>query len=105
METEYQELKAFKAQVEEKEKDALIERFYMISDNDKKDIVENKANYTLEEIEAKLSVIYTKIKLIEEEAKNEDSNKEDVVLTYTLTDNTDSLPDWVKAVREVEENL
>lgn len=53
----YNELVAFKNDVEDKEKDALIAQFSMLSDEDKKDVMENKRNYSLEDIEAKLAVI------------------------------------------------
>jgi len=43
--------------VENSRKDALIAEFYMLSDEDKKDVIENKTKYTLDEIKAKLSVI------------------------------------------------
>ena len=110
MEQECTELRAFKADIEDKEKDALIGRFYMLDAEDKKDIIDNKAQYTLSEIESKLSVIYTKQKLAEELASQEKAseNEDTTVLTYNLTETAadiDNLPDWVKAVREVEESL
>lgn len=101
--TEYTALKEFKAEVENKEKDALIERFYMLDEADKKDIIENKAKYSLEDIEAKLSIIYTKKKLLaEKESEIQDVQKEDV-LTYSLTEEVSSVPDWVKAVETIEQ--
>ena len=48
---------AFKNAAEDKDKDALIAKFYMLSDEDKKDVIENKSKYSLDDIEAKLSVI------------------------------------------------
>lgn len=101
--TEYTALKEFKAEVENKEKDALIERFYMLDEADKKDIIENKAKYSLEDIEAKLSIIYTKKKLLaEKESEIQDVQKEDV-LTYSLNEEVSSVPDWVKAVETIEQ--
>ena len=103
MQTEYTALKEFKAEVENKEKDALIERFYMLDEADKKDIIENKAKYSLEDIEAKLSIIYTKKKLLaEKESEIQDVQKEDV-LTYSLNEEVSSVPDWVKAVETIEQ--
>ena len=88
---------------ENKEKDALIERFYMLDEADKKDIIENKAKYSLEDIEAKLSIIYTKKKLLaEKESEIQDVQKEDV-LTYSLNEEVSSVPDWVKAVETIEQ--
>lgn len=105
MEKDYQTLKAFKADIEDKEKDALIGRFCMLSDEDKKDVIANKSNYSLDDIEAKLSIIYTKKKLAAEQSQTETSSENAEVLTYSLADNAAGVPDWIKAVREVEENL
>lgn len=103
MQTEYTALKEFKAEVENKEKDALIERFYMLDEADKKDVIENKTKYSLEDIEAKLSIIYTKKKLLaEENFEAQDAKKEDV-LTYSLKEEVSSVPDWVKAVEIAEQ--
>lgn len=54
---EVEELRTFKRKIEDKEKDELIERFYMLSDEDKKDVIEHKSEYSLEEIESKLALI------------------------------------------------
>ena len=50
-------LRDFKAQAERSDKEAKIAEFYMLSDEDKKDVVENIDKYSLEDIESKLSVI------------------------------------------------
>lgn len=54
---DYDELVSFKLSIENDKKDELISQFTMLSDEDKKDVIDNKANYTLEEIESKLAVI------------------------------------------------
>ena len=94
----------FKRIVDNKEKDALIAEFYMLSDSDKAEIVENKEKYSLEQIKAKLSVICfdKKISFTKNEEKTEDNT-----LIYNLNTNNDdgkNLPDWVKAVKEQEKN-
>lgn len=105
MQEEYQALLSFKTTVEDKEKDALIGRFYMLDDEDKKDVIDNKTNYSLNEIESKLSIIYTKKQLaLENEQKDNANNSAEGIYTYNLAGNDANLPDWVKAVREVEEN-
>ena len=63
LEKKYQALVAFKEQVDNEKKDALISSFYMLSDEDKKDVIENKSKYSLDEIEAKLSVICVRKKV------------------------------------------
>jgi len=107
MEAKYQELVAFKEAVDNKEKDALIDSFYMLSDEDKKDVIENKSNYSLDEIEAKLSVICVRKKVnfdLDNSSKSEDKveteDKEEVATTYTLEE-TDStiVPEFIQALR------
>ena len=104
LETEYQKLVEFKTEIDNQKKDTLIAEFYMLSDEDKSDVISNKEKYTLDEIKAKLSVICFDKKinfaLKEEEEKKE---QEDTIMTYTLGDNENgSLPEWVKAVKEQE---
>ena len=99
LETENKELLQFKLNVEDKEKDALIATFYMLSDEDKKDVIENKSKYSLEDIESKLSVICVRKKVnfnLEEETKEEHN---DTPITFNLNETeADMLPAWLKAV-------
>jgi hypothetical protein len=102
---DYQALKKFKANIENKEKDELINRFYMLDDEDKKDIIANKSKFSLDDIEAKLSVIYAKktIAAGQPQTKTEGTSDKSVVTTFNLNDNMNSgIPDWVKAVEETE---
>ena len=99
LETKYQALVAFKNEVEEEKKDALINSFYMLSDEDKKDVVENKAQYSLEDIEAKLSVICVR-KKVNFELEDDTTN---VATTFSLNDaKTESLPAWINAVKNTQ---
>lgn len=98
-------LTEFKNQVDKKDKEAMIESFYMLSDEDKKDCVDHINEYSLDEIESRLSVICFRNKvsfdLDKEEKKEEDSS-----FTYNLSDDEtdDSIPAWVKAVIETSKN-
>lgn len=98
LETKYQALVTFKNEVEEEKKDALINSFYMLSDEDKKDVVENKAQYSLEDIEAKLSVICVRKKVNFEL----EDNTTDVATTFSLNEQQDSLPAWINAVKNTQ---
>jgi hypothetical protein len=90
-------LAEFKKTIDNEKKDALIADFYMLSKEDKADIIANKEKYSLEDIKAKLSVICFDKKV--SFSKTEDKEKEDVV-TYNVNNTNDSnLPDWVKAVK------
>ena len=102
LQSQYQELVNFKREIDNQKKDALIAEFYMLSDEDKADVIQNKEKYTLDEIKAKLSVICFD-KKISFTLNKEVENKEEEVITYSLNNNEDSnLPDWVKAVKEQE---
>ena len=103
LESQYQELVAFKNEIDNQQKDALIDEFYMLSEEDKADVMAHKSEYTLDEIKAKLSVICfdKKINFTLNDVKEEKA--EEVVTTYTISsDENNSLPDWVKAVKEQE---
>lgn len=60
MKEELAELRAFKLSIENKEKDALIAKYHMLTDEDKADIAANKEKYSLEQIEEKLALIYVR---------------------------------------------
>ena len=99
LEEENYSLKKFKADIEDKEKDALIESFYMLSDEDKEDVIKNKADYTLDDIEAKLSVICVRKKV--NFNLNNETNAEEPATTFNLnTTAEDDLPAWLKAVEK-----
>ena len=102
LQSQYQELVNFKREIDNQKKDALIAEFYMLSDEDKADVIENKEKYTLGEIKAKLSVICFDKKIsFSNKETNEKEEKE--VITYSINnEENNSLPDWVKAVKEQE---
>ena len=91
-------LRQFKLEVENAEKDTMINSFYMLSDEDKKEVIENKAKFTLEEIESKLSVICVrkKVNFSLEEGK---TTAEKANLVYSLDYEEGSAPAWVTAVK------
>ena len=73
---EVAELRQFKANVESSEKDALIRKYYMLSDEDKANITEHKDEYSLDELDAKLAQLYVQKNVnfeLEEEDEIEDS--------------------------------
>lgn len=106
MKAQLDELVEFKNQVEDEKKDALIAKFYMLSDEDKKDVIDHKREYSLDQIEAKLAVIGLH-KGVNFSLNNEDS--ESNVLNGAQVDvnnvGNDSTPDWVSAALEVEKDM
>lgn len=103
LESKYAELVEFKNQVETKEKEELINSFYMLSEEDKKDVKEHISDYSLEDIEAKLSVICVRKKVnfdSEDSAKNENKVEEENsnVTTFNIQDDeTENVPAWISA--------
>ena len=103
LQKDYQALIAFKNEVESAKKDEMIKSFYMLSDEDKKEVVDNKDKFTLEEIESKLSVIFTKKSLAEMSIKTESDAEEKPTVTFGLDDTSiDSVPAWISAVRNTK---
>lgn len=97
--TKFEELKSFKLQVEDEKKTELIDSFYMLSDEDKKDVIDNKSTYSLDDIKAKLSIICVDKKVSfakEEEVKVE----EDPISTFNLNSSEEeSVPAYIQAIR------
>lgn len=106
LETEVTELREFKVAAERKDKEAMIAGFYMLSDEDKKDVVDNIDTYSLEDIEAKLSIICVRNKVSFDLDNDKEEKKE--VVTYSMNDqlNDDSnVPAFVKAMRNVAKDM
>lgn len=96
-------LLSFKANIEKQEKEDMIKSFYMLSDEDKKDVVENIDKYSLSDIESKLSVICVRNKVSFKQDTAEETTSNPV--TYNLNevsapeaDKNDNAPAWMKAV-------
>lgn len=90
----------FKNKVEDKEKDDLIASFYMLDDEDKKDVIANKTQYSLDDIEAKLSVICVRKKV---NFNLEEDSQQPAPTTYNLNSDLESdVPEWLRAVDAVK---
>ena len=102
--TENKELAEFKVSIDREKKNALISSFYMLSDEQKKDCVDNIDSYSYDDIEAKLSVICVRNKV----SFDLDKPTEPVTLNIDHVEETDaSLPAWIQRVQEVakEKNI
>ena len=108
LEYKYEALVEFKETVDNEKKDALIASFYMLSDEDKAEVVENKAKYSLEDIEAKLSVICVRKKVnfdLDDTSKNDNIVEEKEVMTYNISNNeSTSIPAWISALKNTRDN-
>lgn len=103
LETKYQALVEFKNEIDNEKKDALINSFYMLSDEDKADVISNKANYSLDEIESKLSVICVRKRVnfdLEDTSKKEEVVEN--VTTYNMNDVEPTTPAWIAALKNTK---
>lgn len=101
LEEKYNELVAFKQQVEDLQKDEMIKSFYFLSDEDKKEVIENKSKYSLEEIESKLSVISVRNRVNFDlgNSKENVDKEESVITTFTVGSVGPSVPAWIAAIK------
>ena len=100
LQEEVNSLKEFKLNVEKAKKEDMINSFYMLSDEDKSDVIKNINTYSLDEIEQKLSVICVrkKVNFTPEEPKNN--------LTYNLQDsNPNGVPAWLQEVENTVKSM
>jgi hypothetical protein len=77
----------------------------MLSDEDKKDVVDNIDTYSLEDIEAKLSILCVRNKVSFDLDNN---NKDTEPVVYNLNDSgtaNEVVPAWVKAIQDVAKEL
>ena len=95
-------LREFKSEIDKKNKQDMIDSFYMLSDEDKADVLTNIDTYSLEDIEAKLSIICVRNK-VSFNLDNDDTQKGPV--TYSIVPPAeDDTPAWVKAALAVAKN-
>lgn len=99
LEQEAKELREFKAERINADKDATIAKYHMLSDEDKADIVANKDKFTLSEIESKLALLYVQ--------KNVDFDEEEAdaepLTTFSLNDDiADDADPMLAALREAQ---
>lgn len=90
--TELEALRQFKLDIENKEKDALIAKYHMLSDEDKADIVAHKEEYTLEQIDEKLALVYVRknVDFSTVDGHQEEEEKMDSILSFSLDDSEDA---------------
>ena len=103
LETQIQQLTDFKKNVEKAEKQKMIDSFYMLTNEDKKDVIDNIDSYSLDDIEAKLSIICVRNK-VSFNLDNNNNKGTDVTLNLNEAGNDDT-PAWVKAIRAVAQEM
>ena len=110
LEEEMKPLAEFKAQAVKKQKEEMIKSFYMLSDEDKEDVVKNIDTYSVEDIESKLSIICVRKKVNFSSLEDEEDNTNNGPTTYNLNtsgseEENANVPEWVKAALQVAKNM
>lgn len=102
---ELEELRAFKLSIENEKKDALINKYHMLSDDDKASIVAHKEEYSLEQIDEKLALIYVRknVDFDTVDGKPEVETEVSPMLAFSLDD--DGIVNTGEAVDAVQEAL
>lgn len=85
LEAEAEELRKFKAERIDADKDAMIAKYHMLSDEDKAEIIADKDKFTLGEIESKLALLYVQKNVNFDEEEEVDSTP---LTTFSLDDET-----------------
>lgn len=97
-------LTEFKNKVERQEKQAMIDSFYMLSQGDKADVIANIDKYSIDDIEAKLSIICVRNR-VSFDTDDSGASGAKTPSTYSLNDVVEEdevgIPAWVSAVRAV----
>lgn len=110
MREELEALRAFKLEQENAKKDALINKYHMLSDEDKAEIVAHKSEYSLDEIEAKLALVYVKknvdFSTLDGNKSEEVEEEESPLMTFSLDDSQSAgfIPPMVEALREAKQS-
>ena len=114
LETEHETLKAeieplreFKLEAEKKDKQAMIDQFYMLSDEDKADVIANIDTYSVDDIEAKLSIICVRNKVSFDLDENNKNGGNPTVYNLNNGDSDDdaAVPAWVKSLRATAKTM
>ena len=98
-------LNTFKLTIEREKKAALIDSFYMLSDDDKQEVTENIDKYSLDDIEAKLSVICVRNRV---SFSLDDERPSAVTIDVDnagVPENDSTAPAWFQRARAVEKEM
>ena len=89
---ELESLRQFKLSIEREQKDALIAKYHMLSDEDKADVIAHKDEYTLEQIDEKLALIYVRknVDFSTVDGHQEEEVDMDSILSFSLDDSKDA---------------
>lgn len=107
---ELAELREFKLNYERAQKDEVINKYHMLSDEDKADVVAHKDEYTLEQIDEKLALVYVRknvdFSTVDGRPETEEVAEESPLLAFSLDesniiDNAEPVDSLHEALREL----
>ena len=103
---EVEELRSFKLNIEMQEKQKLVDSYFMLSDEDKAEVVANLANYSLDEIKAKLAIIYVEQNVDFNRVEDQSKDDSSPALSFSLEEETgdEVLTDLQRALRNAKNN-
>ncbi len=106
---ELESLRQFKLGIENQQKDELIAKYHMLSDEARKEISDNKDKYTIEEIESKLALAFVKenVDFSEVDGKKAEAETEaNPVTTFSLDAAVDTniVSPVLQALRDAKNN-
>ena len=106
---ELESLREFKLGIENQQKDELIAKYHMLSDEARNEISEHKSEYTIEEIEAKLALAFVKENVDFNEVdgkKAEIEENSDPITTFSLDAavDTEFVSPVLQALRDAKNN-
>ena len=100
LESEVVSLREFKLNADRAEKEAMIAKFHMLSEEEKADVVSNMDTYSLDEIESKLAVIGVR-KGINFSLEDDTHRNLNFNINSTINNTKEEdLPEWVKEVQK-----
>ena len=101
---ELEPLKTFKLEKDREAKQAMIDSFFMLSEEDKSDVVSNIDTYSLDDIEAKLAVICVRNKVNFNLGEDQDKDPDMTFNLSAAAEDFSDTPAWIKAVKKVASN-
>lgn len=108
LQEEAEALREFKAARDEADKDALIAKYFMLSDEDKADVIAHKSEYSLEDIESKLALIYVQKNVNFDIDSAEEEVEEMPVTSFSLESNVNDTAEddeLLSVLRTAKNNL
>ena len=111
LEAELEELRAFKRSVEREKKQAVINKYHMLSDDEKAPVVAHMDEYTLEQIDEKLALVYVRnnvdFNTVDGHPVEQESTPREGILSFSLdndVDNTEAVDDVQQILRDLRNN-